>query len=903
MDFQNIKDQAAGRCGDIIPALTALPAEYMRKGTSDYPCPLCGGKTVMYPDDRDGGPQQHGRFTCRNCTDGKPTGDIIHTVQLWGEYAKQSDAAKSIADYLGMDWDGESPSGKYAGDIVETVARAKRMPADSFRRFGVKAARRGRAKSPCARVDVYDAKGEVHSYFDIEQNGKGKFKPGAGSSGMFFPGQLPKGGDTWHLVEGVKDAAALDGLGLLAAGLPGADLPVAFAELFRGCDVVIVPDLDKAGQKGAKKTGGRLLEIAKTVSVARLPGELKDTSGADVRDVISKLGHEAVLNTISNALEFIPDEGGLDDPEDGDGRPVIVLDNRHDLHIEEVLSSIGKLNWGGEKQPSDREDSLAVYQRAGLLVNVIEEVRADGKTADGRVKIAKGTARIRPLPAAVLDPIITSSVRLQRERKGADGEMSLVDCPPPKWLVEGIHKRGQYANRVPTLEGIVTAPTLRPDGSVLQTPGHDPETGLIYRPTIHFGKVPALTRQCDAQRAAQELADIVCDFPFQTENDKAAWVAMLLSMIARPAIAGKDRKPQNGLVPLFAITANVRGSGKSMLVDIASLIAYGHTASRTPYVANNDEMRKQITSVAMEGTQVILIDNIERPFGATSLDAVLTSGFWSDRVLGENRTINMEIKTIWTATGNNLSFRGDLSRRVLPIRLDSPLEAPETRSDFRVGDLLDYTTKNRAGLVNAALIILRGYFVAGCPTQKGKRWGSFDNWNKIIRGAVVWAGLPDPLETLEYAKTNDESGDALRLLMAGLLEMDDGQGGLTTAEIIQTLHDTRENPGTHSEMREVVAEHLSRPDAKQLGYLLRKYANRRIGNCKISRSTGHARQKRWQAVIHGDDGDYGDDDSSKEYFHGKGVSPGDTRLGEKFYLGKTSSPSSPSSPLVPIVGL
>jgi len=122
------------------------------------------------------------------------------------------------------------------------------------------------------------------------------------------------------------------------------------------------------------------------------------------------------------------------------------------------------------------------------------------------------------------------------------------------------------------------------------------------------------------------------------------------------------------------------------------------------------------------------------------------------------------------------------------------------------------------------------------------------------------------LATLEYAKQNDEAGDALRLLVSGLLEMDNGKGGLTTAEIIQRLNDTKENPETHSEMREVVSEHLSRPDARQLGYLLRKYANRRVGNCKITKSDAHNNQKRWKAVVSGGDGGYGGDAGTKGIF-------------------------------------
>ena len=71
------------------------------------------------------------------------------------------------------------------------------------------------------------------------------------------------------------------------------------------------------------------------------------------------------------------------------------------------------------------------------------------------------------------------------------------------------------------------------------------------------------------QRAAAELLEVVKDFPFY-DADRSAWLALVLSLIGRSAIAG--------CVPLFGITANCRGSGKSLLADAASLIAYGRHA-------------------------------------------------------------------------------------------------------------------------------------------------------------------------------------------------------------------------------------------------------------------------------------------------------------------------------------
>ena len=97
----------------------------------------------------------------------------------------------------------------------------------------------------------------------------------------------------------------------------------------------------------------------------------------------------------------------------------------------------------------------------------------------------------------------------------------------------------------------------------------------------------------DARRAANHLLDVVIDFPFVDQADRSAWLALVLTMTARSCIDGQ--------VPLFCVTANVPGAGKSMLVDLASIIAYGHTAPRTAF-ADDSEMRKRITAILLEGS-------------------------------------------------------------------------------------------------------------------------------------------------------------------------------------------------------------------------------------------------------------------------------------------------------------
>src|SRR5207249_851796 len=90
-------------------------------------------------------------------------------------------------------------------------------------------------------------------------------------------------------------------------------------------------------------------------------------------------------------------------------------------------------------------------------------------------------------------------------------------------------------------------------------------------------------------------------------------------------------------------------------------------------------------------------------------------------------------------------------RRHRPSRLPRSTgigrRAPEERQGFQHPNLLVWVGDNRAKLLTAALLILRGYCAAGQPKQDLPAWGSFEGWSALVRSAVVWVGLPDPGQT------------------------------------------------------------------------------------------------------------------------------------------------------------
>ena len=313
------------------------------------------------------------------------------------------------------------------------------MPLDAFMQFEPTIEKRGRGRDLVARVPVYNELGEKHSYFDLTPVGKGWFAHGKGASGLFFPGRLPQPGETWHLVEGVKDAAALIGLGFNAAGLPTSCMADKYARLFTGCHVILVPDLDKAGKTGHKRQAdawqGLPLRFAWQGTCTRRSGEKR---GNDVRDIFSRQdGEQLVRQAIEAAEPWTPREGEQDA---NDGRPEILVTLAYGLVCDQVTRCIGQLGWETKWIPPVKREPLKVYQRGGSLVQVI--VSDDEEELQG-VGIPAGTARIRPLPTGQIPLRIADACRLMQETE-VDGEIQRVPVMPQKWLTDGIATRGDW---------------------------------------------------------------------------------------------------------------------------------------------------------------------------------------------------------------------------------------------------------------------------------------------------------------------------------------------------------------------------------------------------------------------------------------------------------------------------
>jgi|GEM_PF-5273166 len=481
-----------------------------------------------------------------------------------------------------------------------------------------------------------------------------------------------------------------------------------------------------------------------------------------------------------------------------------------------------------------------MYQRGGTLVYVVEQFEESDTTALVRRPI--GAVGVRLLSKPLLRERLTRCANWMNLVRGRNGEFTRVAAHPPGWAIDAVHAQPYWPD-VRRLEAVVTHPVLLANGTILSTNGYDPSSNLLVcLPPGLLLDVPERPSKNDVAAAVAQLQDVVHDFPFETPAHQAAWFASLLTPLAWFAFTGP--------APLFLVDGNVRGIGKGLLADVVALIVTGRRFPVMSYTNDKEELRKKITTLAVEGERIVLLDNLAGAVGNEVLDMALTTDVWKDRLLGGNQVYNGSLNVTWFATGNNVQLAADTARRTCHIRMESPDERPEMKEGFRYSDLRTHVLRNRGRLLAAALMILRGWIVAGRPRHGLRPWGSFEQWSQTVREAIVFAGLPDPGDTrLQLQTMADRDANAMADIIAGLAEMDADGRGMTTAEIVKRLKDEESPSEAIANMLAGVEELCGKLDGRLLGYKFRHFARRNFNGRMIDKAGGSGKGSNLWIVV------------------------------------------------------
>jgi putative DNA primase/helicase len=470
-----------------------------------------------------------------------------------------------------------------------------------------------------------------------------------------------------------------------------------------------------------------------------------------------------------------------------------------------------------------------LYRYGGQLVRpVLEEVPAADMT---RAQVH----RLLPVTRSYLVDVLTAAAQWQRFDRRV-GDWVDVDCPD---RIAEVYLAREGRWKLPPLVGIINAPMLRADGTLLEKPGYDGRTGLLYRDDgVNFGRIPVRPTKADAERALCLLKDLISTFPFVGEGDRSVALSAILSALDRRAMDA---------APMHAFSAPVAGSGKTMLVDLCSMIATGRKAPVLDQSKDDAETDKRLVAALLRGGAIIAIDNVDRPLDSALLCQALTSsGVMQLRVLGSSRDVDVPNTAMFYATGNNLVLAGDLTRRTLLCRLDPGCERPELR-DFTC-DPLVMAKEDRSEYVVAALTILRAYLTADERVTINPL-GSYETWSRRVREALVWLGCVDPCDTMASARRADPVTSQLsNVIIAWRTSVGVGKPMPVQALVEMANRVDLSGAHAHPDLREAllaVAVEGREINVRRLGKWLSKNEDRVIDRHKITRAEAQRSVVHW----------------------------------------------------------
>jgi phage gp37-like protein len=362
---------------------------------------------------------------------------------------------------------------------------------------------------------------------------------------------------------------------------------------------------------------------------------------------------------------------------------------------------------------------VEIYQRGGELVRPIIE------TVDATRGRKTNIVQLKAVTAVYLRDQLGRHARWERYDSRTK---KAVPIDPPKEVAETILARsGEW--KFKAISGVITTPTMRPDGSLLTEPGYDKDTRLLLVGPPKLPAIPGRPTREDAEQALALLESLLVGFPFVDEVDRACALSGMITPVVRGAFS---------VTPLHSSRAPTAGTGKSFLWDTAATITIGQPMPVIAAGGSPEETEKRLGSAVMKGQPLTSIDNITGELGGDALCQLTERPVVDVRVLGQSKLVRCEARgTSLFATGNNFVLAGDMCRRAITTNLDAGLERPELRQfEF---DPVDRVLADRGDYIAAALTICRAYLIADRP-NKCPKLASFEGWSDTVRSALVWLG-------------------------------------------------------------------------------------------------------------------------------------------------------------------
>lgn len=295
-----------------------------------------------------------------------------------------------------------------------------------------------------------------------------------------------------------------------------------------------------------------------------------------------------------------------------------------------------------------------------------------------------------------------------------------------------------YANwqdsKLPHVKGLATLPMIGRNGKMLTGPGLDRHNEIIFdidprlQRALQSHPIPTDTAEAIemAKTGYLYLRDTVFkDVLFADRHkDFAAMVALLCTSLQMPQLSAK---------PVGAVTSNVRGTGKTTLLNAMATITTGYPAPSLSWSRNPEEREKVWDSALLANYPLIVFDNIPRGenIQGDKLDVYCYFPTVGVRPLGSSQNVEASTQSLVLFTGNAIRFAGDTSSRGLMVNLMANTQRPERR-DVEHEVYNDYIHKERINILWALYAILM------VPMNRNaiKNHSRFPDWYRIVAAPI-----------------------------------------------------------------------------------------------------------------------------------------------------------------------
>lgn len=389
-------------------------------------------------------------------------------------------------------------------------------------------------------------------------------------------------------------------------------------------------------------------------------------------------------------------------------------------------------------------------------------------------------------------------------------------------------------DELPELDAVVRAPFYDPQGRLIREPGFHEGARVWFDEagSLDVGEIPKDPTPEDAEAAlALLMDDLLVDFPFVSEADKAHALAMLLLPFCRQMMTIQ-------LTPLHLVEAPTKSTGKSALVEIAHLLATGSMLNARSLPMEEEEERKTILAELLASPTVLCWDNLpdRKEVVAQALCNVLTADSITGRYLGQTGTVTALNRCTWVATGNNPRLHRDLASRSIRIRVDAGMQHPDKRA-FKHEHIQDWTLRHRKELVGALLVLIQAWVAADRPAYQGGTRMRFPAWADMLGGILENVGVPGFLGNMEefYEEADAETEEWTAFVAAWAERWQ--VGPVPSAELLAMA----DEQGLLDTMR----TGSQRADTKRMGMALASRRDQVFGPWRIVRGPLVSKTRRW----------------------------------------------------------